>query len=47
MIFVNLTLIPFLDTFADKDHISPKLSHTTVQALNYLLRSEIFVSEDG
>ena len=46
MIFVNLTMI-FLDTFADKDHVSPKLSHTNVQALNYLLRSEIFVSEDG
>ena len=45
MIFVNLTMI-FLDTFADKDHVSPKLSHTNVQALNYLLRSEIFVSED-
>ena len=47
MIFVNLTLISFLDTFADKDHVSPKLSHTNVQALNYLLRSEIFMSEDG
>ena len=47
MIFVNLTLISFLEIFADKDHVSPKLSHTNVQALNYLLRSEIFVSEDG
>ena len=47
MIFVNLTLIFFLDIFADKDHISLKLSHTNIQALNYLLRSEIFVSEDG
>ena len=47
MIFVNLTLISFLDTFANKDHISPKLSHTNVQALNYLLRSEIFMSKDG
>ena len=47
MIFVNLTLISFLDTFANGDHVSPKLSHTNVQALNYLLRSEIFVSEDG
>ena len=46
MIFVNLTLISFLDTFANGDHVSPKLSHTNVQALNYLLRSEIFVSED-
>ena len=47
MIFVNLPLISFLDTFANGDHVSPKLSHTNVQALNYLLRSEIFVSEDG
>ena len=47
MIFVNLTLISFLEIFADKDHVSPKLSHTNVQAFNYLLRSEIFVSEDG
>ena len=47
MIFVNLTIISFLDIFADKDHVSPKLSHTNVQALNYLLRSEIFVSENG
>ena len=35
-----------MDAFADSDHVSPKLSHTDVQALNYLLRSEIFVSED-
>ena len=47
MIFVNLTLISFLEIFADKDHVSPKLSYTNVQAFNYLLRSEIFVSEDG
>ena len=47
MIFVNLTLIFFLDIFADRDHVSPKFSHTNVQALNYLLRSEIFVSESG
>ena len=47
MIFVNLTMISFSDIFVDKDHVSPKLSHTNIQALNYLLRSEIFVSEDG
>ena len=45
--FFNLTLFLFLDAFADSDHVSPKLSHTNVQALNYLLRSEIFVSKDG
>ena len=46
MIFVNLTLIFCLDIFADKDHVSPKLNHTNIQALNYLLRLEIFVSKD-
>ena len=46
MIFVNLALIFFLDIFADRDHVSPKLSHTNVQAFNYLLKSKIFVSED-
>ena len=47
MIFVNLTMISFSDISIDKNHIAPKLSHTNVQALNYLLRLEIFVSEDG
>ena len=47
MIFVNLTMISFSDVSADKNHISPRLSDTNVQTLNYLLRSEIFVSEDG
>lgn len=46
MIFIDLTTIFFSDVFADKDHISPKLSLTNVLALNYLLRLEIFVSED-
>ncbi|XP_065627692.1 uncharacterized protein LOC136066778 [Quercus suber] len=31
----------------DKNHVSPRLSLTNVAALNFLLRSEIFVSEDG
>ena len=47
MIFIDLTMIFFLDVFVDKDHVSPKLSLTNIPALNYLLRSEIFVSEDG
>ena len=33
-------------TIANKRHVSPKFSHTNVPALNYLLRSEIFISED-
>ena len=33
--------------FADKAHTTPRLSLVYVQALNFLLRSEIYVSEDG
>ena len=39
-------MIYFSNIFADKEHVSPKLSHTNIQALNYFLRLEIFVSED-
>ena len=46
MIFVDLTMISFSDIFADKNHVAPRLSHTNIQVLNYLLSSEIFVSED-
>ena len=31
---------------ADKRLVNPQLSHTNIVGLNYLLRSEIFVSED-
>ena len=47
IIFIGLTTISFLDVFADKDHVALKISLTNISALNYLLRSEIFVSEDG
>ena len=40
----NVTL-PF--GFADKERTTPRLSLVNVQALNFLLRSKIFVSEDG
>ena len=33
--------------FSDKRYVTPRLSLTNTAALNYLLRSEIFVSEDG
>ena len=33
--------------FADKVHVAPRLSLVNVPALNYLLRSEIFVTKDG
>ena len=36
----------FLAVIADKRHVAPRLSLTNVAALNYLLRSEIFVSKD-
>ena len=36
----------FLAVIADRRHIAPRLGFTNVAALNYLLRSEIFVSED-
>ena len=32
--------------FADKRQVAPRLSLTNVATLNYLLRSEIFASED-
>ena len=40
----NITLS--LD-FADKERTTPRLSLVNIQALNFLLRSKIFVSEDG
>ena len=46
MNFSFLTIFCFSATFADKRHVAPRLSFTNVAALNYLLRSEIFVSED-
>ena len=44
--FVFLTTIFILDIFANKEHVSPKLSLVNVPGLNYLLRSEIFINED-
>ena len=47
VIFVNLTVVSFPDISADKNHVAPMISRTNIQAFNYLLKSEIFVSEDG
>ena len=47
MFIIELTIITFSDVFADKDHVSPKLSLVNVLGLKFLLRSEIFMSEDG
>ena len=47
MFIVGLTMFAFLDVFVDKDHVSPKLSLVNVPGLKFLLRLEIFVSEDN
>lgn len=46
IIFVNLTMISFSDVSTDKNHVTLRISFTNVQAFNYFLMSEIFVSED-
>ena len=46
MNFSFLTMFCFLAIFVDKTHVVPRLSFTNVEALNYLLRFEIFASED-
>ena len=46
MDFNFLTIFCSLAIFTDKRQVAPRLSLTNVVALNYLLRSEIFVSED-
>ena len=40
-------MISSSDVFADKRHVAPRLSLVNVLALNRLLRSKIFISEDG
>ena len=47
MFIVGLTMFAFLDVFVDKKHVSLKLSFVNVPRLNFLLRLEIFVSEDN
>ena len=44
--FHELTMALFSAVIADRRHITPRLSHTNVAALNYVLWLEIFVSED-
>ena len=39
-------MISSSDVFADKRHVAPRLSLVNVLALNRLLRSKIFISED-
>ena len=46
MRFHELTMALFSVVIADRRHVAPRLSHTNVVTLNYMLRSEIFVSKD-
>ena len=46
MDFDFLTIFCSSAIFANKRQVAPKLSLTNIATLNYLLRSEIFVSED-
>ena len=46
MDFNFLTMFYSSAIFADKRHVAPTLSLTNVATFKYLLRSEIFVSED-
>ena len=45
--FDFLTVFYFLAMFANKNQVASWLNFTNVAALNFILRSEIFVSEDG
>ena len=45
--FDFLTVFCFSAMFANKNQVAHQLNFTNIATLNYLLRSEIFVSEDG
>ena len=42
-----LTMLYFSAMLTDKNQVAPRLNFSNVAALNFLLKSEIFVSEDG
>ena len=44
--FHKLTMALFSAVIVDRRHVAPRLSHTNVVALNYVLQSDIFMSED-
>ena len=44
--FHELTMALFSAVTVDRRHVAPQLNHTNVATLNYVLRSDIFVSED-
>ena len=45
-VFIDLTTISSSDVFADKNHVTLRLSFVNVPGLNKLLRFEIFISKD-
>ena len=47
MFIIGLTIFAFSGVSANKDHVSPKLNLVNVFGPNFLLRLEIFVSEDN
>ena len=44
--FIGLTMIFSSAIFADKRHVTPRLSLVNITDLNKVLRSEVFMSED-
>ena len=46
MCFHELTMALFSAVIANSRHVAPRLSHTNIAALNYVLWSENFVNED-
>ena len=47
VVFTDLTNIFFSDVFANKNHTTLRFSFVNAPGLNKLMRSEIFISEDG
>ena len=47
IVSIFLTKIASSNMVVDKNHVSQRLSHVNVPGLNKLLKSEIFISEDG
>ena len=47
MFIIGFTMSSYFGCFADKEHVPLKISCVNVPGLNFLLRSEIFVSEDS
>ena len=44
--FIGLTVIGSSVVFADKKHVTPRLSLVNIPDLNRVQRSEVFMSED-